>query len=207
MAENNRMANNVARRQDPGRALVRAADQRLPRYLAAADVRRLIDSATNPRDRMLLATLWNTGARIGEVLPARRGDFDPIGRCLRMLNEKRRRIAEKVVYLSPDFALALLAYCDARRLRGPDLLFPSRTGRLLDRVRAWRIVRAAADAAGIVEAHPHLFRHGAAIHLLRAGVPLPIVKDQLGHASILTTMIYTQFSDQDKRDLVGKVEF
>ena len=37
---------------------------------------------------------------------------------------------------------------------------------------------------------PHSFRHSIAMHMLESGIPLPVIKTFLGHASIATTMIY-----------------
>ena len=43
---------------------------------------------------------------------------------------------------------------------------------------------------------PHVMRHTTATHLIEAGVPLPIVKNILGHSSIQTTQIYLDLSQQ-----------
>lgn len=38
--------------------------------------------------------------------------------------------------------------------------------------------------------HPHLFRHARAQHLYRAGMPLPLISEWLGHSNIETSLIY-----------------
>ncbi len=43
---------------------------------------------------------------------------------------------------------------------------------------------------------PHVMRHTTATHLIEAGVPLAIVKNILGHTSILTTQVYLDISQQ-----------
>jgi len=43
---------------------------------------------------------------------------------------------------------------------------------------------------------PHVMRHTTATHLIEAGVPLPIVKNILGHSSIQTTQVYLDISQQ-----------
>ena len=53
--------------------------------------------------------------------------------------------------------------------------------------------------------HPHLFRHSRAMHLLEAGVPLPIIQEWLGHASIETTRIYASATTEMKRKEAEKV--
>ena len=53
--------------------------------------------------------------------------------------------------------------------------------------------------------HPHLFRHTRAMHLLEAGVPLPIIQEWLGHESIETTRIYASATTEMKRKESEKV--
>jgi site-specific recombinase XerD len=50
------------------------------------------------------------------------------------------------------------------------------------------------------------FRHGTAVHQLRAGVPLSEVQ-QLGHARIDTTTIYTKLTDRGRRSYADRVEW
>ena len=45
---------------------------------------------------------------------------------------------------------------------------------------------------------PHSFRHSIAVHMLEAGIPLPVIKNFLGHSSIEATMIYATVSDELK---------
>lgn len=44
----------------------------------------------------------------------------------------------------------------------------------------------------------HSFRHSIAVHMLEAGIPLPVIKNFLGHSSIEVTMIYATVSDELK---------
>ena len=109
-----------------------------------------------------------------------------------------------------DLALAALArYLDERdRLARPvddaarnrQPLFISRRGRRLDRMAAWRIMRAAALRAGLSErVTPHTLRHSFATHLLEGGADLRVVQELLGHQSLSTTQIYTHLSSMRLR--------
>src|SRR5262245_52693756 len=72
-------------------------------------------------------------------------------------------------------------------------VFPSRTGRPLDRGRVYCIVREAARRAGIPEADrisPHWLRHAHASHALDHGAPIQLVQATLGHSSVATTSAY-----------------
>ena len=46
---------------------------------------------------------------------------------------------------------------------------------------------------------PHILRHSKAMHLYEAGVPLPYIRDILGHADLSTTEIYARASTEAKR--------
>ncbi|MFQ5429869.1 MAG: tyrosine-type recombinase/integrase, partial [Phycisphaerae bacterium] len=73
-----------------------------------------------------------------------------------------------------------------------DALFISRTGRPMDRTNLWRLVNRYAAAAGIAgRVGPHTLRHCFATHMLEGGADLRIVQELLGHASVVTTQVYT----------------
>jgi hypothetical protein len=54
----------------------------------------------------------------------------------------------------------------------------------------------ALSSAGI---SPHVLRHSRAMHLYEAGVPLPYIRDILGHVELATTDIYARASTEAKR--------
>ena len=71
-------------------------------------------------------------------------------------------------------------------------LLLSHTGRPLERVAVWQIVRRCADRAGLRNVHPHTLRHSFATHLLAGGADLRVVQELLGHSNIATTEVYTR---------------
>ena len=68
---------------------------------------------------------------------------------------------------------------------------------------AWIIdkYRALADTPELARAKisPHILRHSIAMHLYEAGVPLPYIRDILGHVDLSTTEIYARASTEAKR--------
>lgn len=196
------------------RQIARRVDPDLPAYLWQEEAYAIAGATTNDRDRLLVLTLWHTGGRISEVLQLRRSDFTRD--YIRLPNLKQCRRAEKLVFIGPDFALDFLSYCEAQGLRYHDHVFAAkRSGRPLSRIAAYTIVTTAAASAGVTRLGPdgeprpawcHLFRHGNAVALMRAGVPPKIVQEQLGHASILTTQRYLQFTARDKREFIGQAK-
>jgi integrase len=54
--------------------------------------------------------------------------------------------------------------------------------------------------------HPHMLRHTRAMHLYRQGLPLPLLADYLGHASIESTRIYAYADTEMKRIAIEKAD-
>lgn len=153
------------------------------------------------RDQCLLILLYDTGARIQELLDLRLRDLhsqEPVP-CVYLTGKGQKT---RVVPLLPPTMQHLKRYLD--RLHpapaAPDAwLFYSVikgcTGPLSPDAVA-RFLRQYADRArqGCPEiplrVHPHLLRHTRAMHLYQAGMPLSYIKDFLGHASVNTTDIY-----------------
>ncbi|EBN0798993.1 site-specific integrase [Escherichia coli] len=192
----------------------------LPKYLLAPEVSALLHYVPDLRRKMLLATLWNTGARINEALALTRGDFSlappyPFVQLatLKQRTEKAARTAgrmpagqqtHRLVPLSDSWYVSQLQTMVAT-LKIPMERRNKRTGRT-EKARIWevtdRTVRtwigeavAAAAADGVtfsVPVMPHTFRHSYAMHMLYAGIPLKVLQSLMGHKSISSTEVYTK---------------
>lgn len=81
---------------------------------------------------------------------------------------------------------------------GSDYFFNSQKGGRLDRSQFFRLFRAVAIQAGVPreKQHPHALKHSIASHLVSANVNLALVKQQLGHKSINSTLRYVTTTDQ-----------
>jgi site-specific recombinase XerD len=75
----------------------------------------------------------------------------------------------------------------------------NRGGKSLNTRQAFRIIREIGRKAG-VEIHPHLLRHSFAVNLRRKGADTMLLKEALGHSSILTTQIYCAFTDGEFKE-------
>ena len=92
---------------------------------------------------------------------------------------------------------ALRAWLRERRADGSAYLFSSQKGGRLDRSQFFRLFRTLAQAAGLSadKQHPHVLKHSLASHLVLANVNLALIKQQLGHKSIGSTMRYIEMND------------
>lgn len=93
---------------------------------------------------------------------------------------------------------ALREWLRCRRDDGSNFLFTSQKGGRIHRSQLFRLFRAVAKAAGLPpeKRHPHALKHSLASHLVAANVNLALVKQQLGHKSIGSTMRYVRTSDR-----------
>jgi integrase len=93
---------------------------------------------------------------------------------------------------------ALREWLRQRASDGSDYLFTSQKGGRLHRSQVFRLFRTMASQAGLgpEKRHPHVLKHTIASHLIAANVNLALVKQQLGHKSIASTMRYITTTDQ-----------
>ena len=181
--------------------------KRVPEFLSGEEVTRLlelappaapdpIDAAREARDRAILEVLYASGARVSEVcgLDATAVRLD-LG-FARVIGKGRK---ERIVPLGRKALAAVEHYLEAARPRlvgregkQEPALFLSRRGRRLGREQVWRIVVARCALAGLRKCvTPHTMRHSFATHLLQNGADLRAVQEMLGHASVVTTQVYT----------------
>ena len=74
----------------------------------------------------------------------------------------------------------------------------------LKRTFFYRVFREHCEEAGIHKelSHPHILRHTRAIELLRAGVPVTVVQDLLGHSALTTTAVYLRISNAEAKRIL-----
>ena len=158
------------------------------------------------RAATLLATLYDTAARVSEFAGLTVRDIRVEPPALAVLTGKGRKTRH--VPLGGNTAALLGAYLAEHGLDKPGHddhpLFVSQHRRKLTRGGiAWIIRKYQAQAgdpalAG-ADLSPHVLRHSKAMHLCEAGIPLPYIRDILGHVDLSTTEIYARASTEAKR--------
>jgi len=159
--------------------------------LTLPEVNDLIKAATTLRDRALIVMLWETGARIHEILTLNLEDLQQRaspengGRTILQVFFRKVKVAgeEHSSYIleGVDHILGWVHTHPDPQPSSP--IFVSYGHQRLSKHRAERMVAATARRAGLTKrVYPHLFRHSRATHLLRLGVPEVQVKKLLGWA-------------------------
>lgn len=165
-------------------------------------------SATN---HLMVTLLFNTGARISELIRFRAGDFSLAGGKgnVRIFGKGRK---ERTLPLWPEVAEEVERYISAKRLNANDYLFSGRNVAHLTRSGARNRVDAIVKLAQVdhpslkaKQITPHVFRHSTAMGMLESGVDISTIAIWLGHENIQTTHRYMVTDMKRKEEALGKV--
>lgn len=168
-------------------------------YLEKDEVNLLIqalDAKTDRRDRALLLLLYNTGARVQEVVDLNVADFEDGPVPIIRLRGKGRKT--RTCPLWSRTAAALRNWLAPRGNAKPDTpLFLNACRRRLSRSGIAHILRDIGKRANLDPKHsrslsPHVLRHTTAMHLLTSGVDITTIAAWLGHSQLSTTHGYIE---------------
>jgi len=184
------------------RTLAAIASADLPKYLTRDEVARLLVAAGRARDRLMLRVMWETGVRVSELLALTAESIDWHAQVLRVRTLKRRDHLRSIP-LRPPLLGELARHIAGAGISGDRRLFG------VTRQRVHQIVSSAAHAAGLApdHAHPHVLRHSFAIACVLARVPVLVLNEWLGHATLEATLIYTKIMCAESRRYLDDVDF
>jgi integrase/recombinase XerD len=188
-------------------------------YLETGEIDALLRSIDRSRpdgqrDYALFALMFNTGARVQEVLNLRRSDLRLDPPCQVRLRGKGNKVRQSPIW--PATAQVLREYIDQHRSASDDPanapLFNNARGQRLTRFGVRYLLRKYVAAAGHTATsmrekriHPHSIRHSTAICLLKSGVDFATISQWLGHANLNTTMRYARADIDLKRQALLQV--
>jgi len=188
----------------------------LMEYMTREEVQSILDvtnqaTLSGRRDHLLFTMLYNTGARISEILALRRLDIREGPVTLIEICGKGRKQRSLPLWKS---TATELKYCLARMSTQPEApIFANRFGGILSRSGAEGRLRLAVRLA-ITQCpslqkrrlSPHTFRHTTAMHLLQAHVDITVIALLLGHESPTTTHRYIELDLKMKECCLNKLE-
>jgi integrase/recombinase XerD len=171
------------------------------------------DSRTAVRDRALFLLLYNTEARVSEIVELKRCDLRLDGTPQVDLLGKGSK--HRACPLWPETVGALRAYLKQRTPKPPatERLFLNANGVTITRFGIRHITAKYAAAAQhrcpsikAKTVSPHTIRHTTAMHLLRSGNDINMVSYWLGHVDINTTHIYLEIDMEMKRKMIERAD-
>jgi integrase/recombinase XerD len=165
------------------------------------------------RDYTLLVTMFNTGARVQEIVAIRPCDLQLDTRPQVRLFGKGRK--ERICPLWPQTAELLRALLMDRSIQLPSQapVFLNHRRERLTRFgvryilqKYFALAQVGTPTLAAKRLHPHCMRHSTAVHLLRSGVDIVTVSQWLGHASVTVTNRYATVDIEMKRNAIEKAQ-
>ena len=167
---------------------------------------------TSQRDHLLLAMLYNTGARVSEIIGVRLSDIVmEESACVHLRGKGRKQRSTPLWKSTVQEIRAWLRRNPA--LRGDDALLPNRDGHAMTRFNVSQrldiaVARAAIEYSSLSKRSisPHTIRHTTAMHLLQSGVAFSVIALWLGHESTTTTHRYVEANLEMKVQALAKLQ-
>jgi len=153
---------------------------------------------TSQRDHLLLGLLYNTGARVSEIIGVKVVDVVLDGAACVHLRGKGRK--QRSVPLWKSTVLEIRAWLRLNpQMNAEAALLPNRSGNAMTRTNVeQRLHLAVQSAAKLISSltkrgiSPHTIRHTTAMHLLQSGVDISVIALWLGHERPTTTHMYVE---------------
>jgi integrase/recombinase XerD len=167
------------------------------------------------RDLALVALLYDSAARVQEVVDLTVGDISLSPATVRLKGKGRKT---RIIPIVVQTAKLLGSYLKEYGLLGEEAInlpvFSNRVNQKLTRAGISYILSKYVEAAKKNQPKlfqkkvtPHILRHSKAMHLLQAGVNLIYIRDFLGHASVTTTESYAKADSEIKRKAIEKASY
>ncbi len=166
----------------------------LPKFLSyeeVMDALSLVNRAKwiGQRDYALILFLYATGTRISEALELKKGDIEDGWLYIRHAKGDK----ERIVPIASIAVEAINKYLQSIEFEN-QYVWCNYKGEKLSRISAFKITQKYLGVS------PHVLRHSYATALITGGADLRVVQELLGHASLLTTQIYTHIQKQHLKE-------
>lgn len=174
----------------------------LPDILTIEEMKKLIDSTSNIKHRLIIKLLYGCGLRVSEIVSLKKENvnFEEDLIHIRLAKGKKDRF----VKIPGSVKEELNRFS---QINEDKYLFESNRGGNLATATIQAILKNSAKKAGIKKrVYPHLIRHSFATHLLEQGTDLRIIQKLLGHSDIKTTQIYTQISQASIKNIKSPLD-
>ena len=167
---------------------------------------------TSQRDHLLLALLYNTGARVSEIIGVKVADVVLDSTACIHLHGKGRK--QRTMPLWRSTVLETRAWLQLNAQMSADsALLPNRSGQKMTRSNvSQRLDLAVQSAAGLNGSlgnrniSPHTIRHTTAMHLLQSGVDIEVIALWLGHEKPTTTHGYVEADLTMKKRALANIQ-
>ena len=186
--------------------------KRLPRTLTRRELSSVLDAAENsenPATALLVTMMLDTGMRVSEVCDLNLADIDIDDGSARILGGKGDK--DRLVLFTERTLRRLDSWLPVRERLCQDnqeACLVNRHGRRLQPRAVQRMMDSLGEVARLPKGKltPHVLRHNFATGLLERGADLVTIQRLMGHATIATTRVYLEISDQTLREVYHRAQ-
>ena len=185
--------------------------KKLPRTLTSRELTLVKEAAScseDPVTNLVVTMILDTGLRVSELCELSLSDIDLHDHSAMVIDGKGGK--DRLVLFTEATVARILAWLPLRDARGPkgEHLLVTKAGTALQSRTIQRMMDRLADEAEIPRGRltPHVLRHNFATGLLERGADLVSIQRLLGHASIATTRVYLEISDQTLREIYKRAQ-
>ncbi|MCQ2235909.1 MAG: tyrosine recombinase XerD [Bacteroidales bacterium] len=174
--------------------------RKLPSVLSVEQIESMLDNIDlsrhdGYRNRAIIGTLYSCGLRVSELTDMLISNISFENGYVRIFGKGRK---ERLVPINERVLGDIKAYIEGWRAeqnvdpKSSDVVFLNKDGSSMSRISVFNIIKKTVADAGIdMVVSPHTLRHSFATHLIAGGANVRAVQEMLGHATIVTTEIYT----------------
>jgi integrase/recombinase XerC len=181
------------------KVLTPKSEKRLPVFINENQMDHLLDDIefgddfSGLRNRVIIETFYNTGARLAELINLKVTDVDISQQLMKVLGKRNK---ERIIPMNGNYSVLLEKYFQAREIEFPDdkneWMFLTKAGKKVYPRLIYRVVnRFLSMVTTSDKKSPHVLRHTFATHMLNQGADLNAIKELLGHANLSATEVYT----------------
>lgn len=188
---------------DPEQLRRPTRDKLLPTVLSMEEVLTLLKVTKNIKHKTIIAMLYSSGLRVGELIGLELRHFDFHRKQLLIKQAKGRK--DRYATIAESIFPLLKLYYDSYRPKTYFIENPK--GGIYNPSSIRSFLKQSCTLAGIKKrVTPHTLRHSYATHLLEHGTDLRLIQELLGHSKPETTMIYTHVSTRQLSEVKSPLD-
>lgn len=173
--------------------------RKLPIVLSVEEIQRLFNVCTNLKHRAIIALMYSTGLRVGEVIALKIENIDSDRMVINIQNAKGGK--DRQVMLNQNLLGLLRRYF--KEYRPKEYLFNGQNDIQYSERSIAQFLKHYAERAELNKRiYPHLIRHCSFTHLVENGVDINLIQRLAGHQSVKTTNLYIQTS----HNLISRIQ-
>ena len=183
--------------------------KKLPRVLTISQIDEILKNHLTTLENAVIELLYSTGARVSELVKLELKNLNLNQKTIKVFGKGSK---ERIIPINQKCAKILKKYLKKRELieqkyfdsKDKKYLFLKENGKKITRQYVYLLIRKQGELID-KKISPHTIRHSFATHLLEHGADLRVVQELLGHASIVTTQLYTHISKNTLKEVYFRI--